>query len=432
MLFLLPALLLASPAPQGIRTPEVLSNPSAHPAAGLQSTAAVAPLGTLPVVMLTGYWPPTNEAVRRFSPSPTQNPLGWIGADWEGRGYDVYSYFPEFTPPNCFSCGTGTGDLEVDYQDTSADFWAIANALQPVAIITFSRGAIGLSWEVEMNQYNRTSWVNDYVAPTQPTPVPPDASVPGNYLRLSSLPVDRIVQAVTQANLGLAPAVCYSGNGGGFVSEFIAYHGVWYKELHDDAGDPTPCYAAGHIHVGTQVSWPVAEEAVKISLREVLLKVDCARSGNPCDTWCDPMDANSTGFPTVLAGSWTAPGGSNLHLRASSGPPDQFGYFLVGNEHSLQGVPISQGRLCLGTGAGAILSRYNVVGTVMDSLGQFDATGTFVNLSGTSSTGTGFDVPMALPYLAGSIQAGQTWHFQLWHREDMGQANFSNALSVNF
>ncbi|MEZ6020547.1 MAG: hypothetical protein R3F17_10730 [Planctomycetota bacterium] len=77
---------------------------------------------------------------------------------------------------------------------------------------------------------------------------------------------------------------------------------------------------------------------------------------------------------------------------------------------------------------GAILSRYNVVGTVMDSLGQFDATGTFVNLSGTSSTGTGFDASWPCRIWPDRSRGyGQTRHFQLWHREDMGQANFECA-----
>jgi hypothetical protein len=47
-------------------------------------------------ILLTGYWPPTNEMVRRFSTSTVQNPDGWIGGNWEGRGYNVYSFFPEF------------------------------------------------------------------------------------------------------------------------------------------------------------------------------------------------------------------------------------------------------------------------------------------------------------------------------------------------
>ncbi len=31
-----------------------------------------------------------------------------------------------------------------------------------------------------------------------------------------------------------------------------------------------------------------------------------------------------------------------------------------------------------------------------------------------------------------SIMFGETWHFQLWHREDAGESNFSNGLSINY
>ncbi|MCA9298328.1 MAG: hypothetical protein KDA28_04640, partial [Phycisphaerales bacterium] len=101
-------------------------------------------------ILLTGYWPPTNEMVRHFSTNPERNPDGWAGANWEGRGYHVYSYFPEF--PN--GVGQGVGDLEVDYQDTSADFWPIAEAVAPTALITFSRGSFGRDWEIEFAQRN--------------------------------------------------------------------------------------------------------------------------------------------------------------------------------------------------------------------------------------------------------------------------------------
>lgn len=426
--------------PQGVREPAVASRPLAStPLFALQdhsplaqSTTYTAPLGTRPRILLTGYWPPSNEALRRFSPNPAQNPQGWIGSDWEGRGYDIYAYFPEFTPADCSSCGQGMGDLEVDYQDTTADFWGFANFLAPEAIITFSRGGIDMSWEVEMNQINRSVWFQDYTPPRMPTPTPPDASVPAGTFRYSSLPVERIVQAVDQANLGLDPEVCFSGNGGGFLSEFIAYNGVWYKELHDAPGHPTPCYAAGHVHVGGLIDWNTARLAAEITLRETIAKVDCARSGSPCDTFCDPMDPNSTGASTQISGVWTAVGFTGMHLEATSGPPGEFGYFLIGSGRDFQGVAVSQGRLCLSTAAGETIGRYNVAGTVMQSLGQFDNSGTLVNMSGTSHFGTGFDVPYAIPNQANTIQTGETWHFQLWHRESGGASNFSNGLSVVF
>ena len=47
-----------------------------------------------PKVMVTGYWPPTNEMVRHFSQDADLNPSGWKGENWEGLGYDVVSFFP--------------------------------------------------------------------------------------------------------------------------------------------------------------------------------------------------------------------------------------------------------------------------------------------------------------------------------------------------
>ncbi len=242
----------------------------AAPALLAVTTASLADGGPRPTILLTGYWPPTNEMVRPFSTNPKLNPDGWIGENWEGRGYDIHSFFPEFDPPNCSSCGRGMGDLEVDYQDTSADFWPIADGVAPYAVITFSRGSSGMTWELEMNQFNRNSWVNDYDAPLQPTPSPPDDSVPVGYLRPSQLPVEFIVDAVNDSGLGLDAFVCYTGDGGGFLSEFIAYHGVWYQDIHADPGDPVFCAAAGHVHVGTQVSWPTAHEATKVTLRTLI------------------------------------------------------------------------------------------------------------------------------------------------------------------
>ena len=215
-------------------------------------------------IMLTGYWPPTNEGVRRFSTNPEQNPNGWVGGDWEDRGYDVYSFFPEFPD----GVGQGVGDFEVDYQDTSEDFWRIVEEVHPVAIITFSRGNFDSSWEVERKQRNLDEWVPDYTAPFQPTPSPPDASVPAGFVRESTLPMADIVNAVNDAdNLGLNAYIDHDGFGGGFLSEFMAYHGVWYQSLHSDPNDDFWTVAAGHIHVGGRVSNGKARNAVNVTLR---------------------------------------------------------------------------------------------------------------------------------------------------------------------
>ena len=152
--------------------------------------------------------------------------------------------------------------------------------------------------------------------------------------------------------------------------------------------------------------------------------------------FCDPMDPNSTGQSTTLSGSMTAPTGSGLHLEASQGPPGEFGYFLIGTAPSDPGISISRGRLCLSVAAPNGFGRYNVVGGPLNSVGSFDAAGVMQNLPGTSSVGSGFDVPNTIP-MTGSpvITGGQTFYFQMWHRdtpEGPGLSNFSNGLGVTF
>lgn len=280
-----------------------------------------------PKILLTGYWPPTNEMIRRFSTNPAKNPQGWIGSNWENRGYDVHAYFPEFSPPTCSSCGKGTGDLEVDYQDTSNDFWSIANGLDPIAVITFSRGKVGVTWEAEMNQYNRATWINDYLAPLQPTPAPPDASVPAGYLRLSTLPVQDIVNDVAAANLGLSPYICFTQDGGGFLSEFIAYHGVWYQSIHESPTADDWCVAAGHVHVGTQISWPVATLAAEVTLRSVIDHVDSIVAATVCQT---DLGYGGPGNATLkLCGAPLGTGGV-ADLRLANAPPSTPIVFFAG------------------------------------------------------------------------------------------------------
>ncbi|MEZ6004769.1 MAG: hypothetical protein R3F33_11360 [Planctomycetota bacterium] len=147
--------------------------------------------------------------------------------------------------------------------------------------------------------------------------------------------------------------------------------------------------------------------------------------------FCAPMAPNSTGQSTVLEAYADPALPAGVHVEAWNGPPGQFGYLLVGTAPLTPGVPLGQGALCLdplGT-----IGRFNLAGTGLDSTGQFDAEGRLANLVGTSATGTGFDLPASLP-LPGSplITAGQTWHFQLWHRDVGATSNLSNGVSLTF
>ena len=225
-----------------------------------------------PIILVTGYWPPTNEMIRHFSQNNTLNPNGWQGDNWENRGYDIISYFPEFSDPDCSSCGQGVGDLEVDYQDTSEDFWPIFQEHNPIAAITFSRGYMDQSWELEYNAYNRTNWYNDFTSPFQPTPNPPDSDEDAFFLRNSNLPMDEIVEAIDNLNIGLNPYIDINGDPGHYVSEFMAYHGVWYRDLNQFSDEN--CISSGHIHVGGYLEWNDAKIATEESIRTLIDYID--------------------------------------------------------------------------------------------------------------------------------------------------------------
>ena len=98
--------------------------------------------------------------------------------------------------------------------------------------------------------------------------------------------MEDIVSAVTDENLGLNAYVDYDGYGGAFLSEFIAYHGVWYQDIHKDPDDPFRSVAAGHIHVGGQVSISQGRAATETSLRVLLDYVDSILVPEPTSLWC--------------------------------------------------------------------------------------------------------------------------------------------------
>ncbi|MDF1837086.1 MAG: hypothetical protein P1V35_04400, partial [Planctomycetota bacterium] len=153
-------------------------------------------------------------------------------------------------------------------------------------------------------------------------------------------------------------------------------------------------------------------------------------------TFCDPMDQNSTGQSTRLSATLVPGTVDRVHFDATQGPPSQFGYILVGNGSSDPGLSLGQGRLCLSTSVTSFVYRFNLAGTRFNSLGRFQPDGTLGNISGTSATGSGYDLPTTLPspfYPDGQlILSGRSWYFQLWHRDVGGQSNFSNGVQVDF
>ena len=84
--------------------------------------------------------------------------------------------------------------------------------------------------------------------------------------------------------------------------------------------------------------------------------------------------------------------------------------------------PGAMGDLCIA--GGSCLGRY------AKDLGSVSAGGTFqLDISNTVSGGANYGIPTC----GGTIQPGQTWNFQFWHRQPMGQpSSFSEAISVAF
>jgi len=210
-------------------------------------------------IMLTGYWNPTGQMIAPFSTDTYLNPDGWKGENWEDLGYNIYSFFP--TP------GIYNGTFEVDYQDTWEDFWDITAQINPIAIISFGAGAG--PWEIEFNARNLDAWIPDSKPPYQPTPCPPDSSMPPGYVRHSTFPVQEIEDAVNEQT-SINAWVDWDGNPGAYLCEYIAYLGMWYQAEHNSTDDPYQCLASGFIHVNKDIDLEDAMEATKVTIREVI------------------------------------------------------------------------------------------------------------------------------------------------------------------
>ena len=128
-------------------------------------------------------------------------------------------------------------------------------------------------------------------------------------------------------------------------------------------------------------------------------------------------NANSTGGPANIGfGGSLDVSDNNFTLIATNIPQGQFAYMIAGTERNFVSMPgTSQGNLCVG----GTLVRFNQPSQV----GQPDFLGIFqVTLDLTQ-----FPANPTVP-----VQAGETWRFQCWHRENGGSSNFSNGLEVLF
>ncbi|MCP3919884.1 MAG: hypothetical protein GY711_30495 [bacterium] len=134
--------------------------------------------------------------------------------------------------------------------------------------------------------------------------------------------------------------------------------------------------------------------------------------------YCGPAAMNSSGASAEMTATGSdVAGGNPLNLAASNLPTGQFGFFLASQNQGSFTPPGSQGVICIGNPIG----RFNRPGEIMNS----GANGAFDLDVDTS------DIPVSPPV---AIQAGETWNFQAWFRDNnpMLTSNFTDGVSVTF
>lgn len=134
-------------------------------------------------------------------------------------------------------------------------------------------------------------------------------------------------------------------------------------------------------------------------------------------TYCSPATPNSTGQPGVLVATGSdVAGGNPLTLTASQLPANQFGYLVASRTQALIMNPGgSEGDLCLGSP----IARFN------SQVGNSGAGGEIAIDVDTLS------IPLSPPV---PVLAGETWNFQMWHRDanPTPTSNFTDAVSILF
>ncbi len=155
-----------------------------------------------------------------------------------------------------------------------------------------------------------------------------------------------------------------------------------------------------------------------------LVSVEIAVPSNQIGTYfCSPGIPNSTGASAEIKANGSILASNNdVALSTTGMPPNTFGIFLVGSMTASPTTPAnSSGRFCIG----GSLGRYNQPGQVLTSgsAGEFNLT---LDLTQT---------PQPMGPIA--ITAGQTWHFQAWHRDPVGigsgpTSNFSDGVYIDF
>ncbi len=142
--------------------------------------------------------------------------------------------------------------------------------------------------------------------------------------------------------------------------------------------------------------------------------------GTLSPNYCGLAVPNSSGRSARMSISGSLVAADNTFtLHANGLPLDQFGYFLNSTGQDYVTNPASsQGTLCLG--GGAPIGRHHASLQSSSFVGYMEFTLDLTNV----------------PTPAGptTIQAGQTWNFQCWFRDNNpgSTSNFSDAVSVQF
>lgn len=146
----------------------------------------------------------------------------------------------------------------------------------------------------------------------------------------------------------------------------------------------------------------------------------CTKGDDRVTEYCDEGQNPNNAANISITGNELSQGPINVDL--SNAPANQFGYLLIGgNNQTVSQPPGAKGDLCV---VGGFLGRYDKDVVVIDGAG-----GGTTDIENSASGGPGYGIPNG----GGNIAAGDTWYFQYWHRQPMGQpATFSSAICVDF
>ena len=213
---------------------------------------------------------------------------------------------------------------------------------------------------------------------------------------------------------------------------FISDDGVSW-EVVEVVGPAGPGTSGGWIHHSFRVlSIPNVSLTSQVQLRFVAsdlgsgsiveagvddLRVDDIECGDGIGfTYCDPGVPNSTGSSgEIQANGSTLVVDNDVTLTATSLPMNEFGYFIGSlTQDFVFQPPGSQGNLCLGGAISRWVQLVQNTGAAGEMQIQVDLT--------------------AIPPPNAPVTAGETWHWQGWHRDNNPGAtsNFTNGVGVPF